>query len=181
MTAGQRWLFAVLCIVSLAAGLHGGTRLFQRAFGHEKMRKADVILSTGTRTALTARETCPIPLPATASNVQYAVWSFGTVTQSWTRFDAPMTDCLAHAESMVQPFRNRDGYAVTATPIAEDTGVLCVLDPTAVDLSWFQACQSATGLVFRVSGGRAPVIWVDTNRGSFYCEVKNACHSLSPQ
>ena len=67
------------------------------------------------------------------------------------------------------------------TPIPEDTGVLCVRDPTEVDLSWFEACQSATGPVFRVDGGRAPVIWVDTERGVFYCEVKNNLHSLSPR
>ena len=85
------------------------------------------------------------------------------------------------AEEMVRPFRNRDGYTVTTTPIPEDTGVLCVLDPTEVDLSWFEACQSATGSIFRVDGGRAPVIWVYTERGVFYCEVKNDLHSLSPQ
>jgi hypothetical protein len=79
---------------------------------------------------------------------------------------------------MMNPFRHREGYAVTRTPISEDTGVLCVLDPTEVDLSWFEECQESTGSVFRADGGRAPVIWVDTDRGRFYCEVKNACHSM---
>ena len=82
---------------------------------------------------------------------------------------------------MLAGYTDREGWAATATSIAEDTGVLCVLDPTEVDLSWFEDCQSASGTVFRVTGGRAPVIWVDTSRGSFYCEVKNDLQSLSPQ
>lgn len=168
-----------LILLVVIGSLCWGAITVKRRIGRPEIRKADVFLSTKLQTADEMREPCPTPIPDTASNVQYAVWSFGEVTQSWIRFEAPAADCLAHATSMVQHFRNREGYAVTATPIAEDTGVLCVLDPTEVDLSWFEDCQDATGLVFRVSGGRAPVIWVDTNRGVFYCEVKNECHSLS--
>lgn len=181
MTAPRKWGIVVLCVVLLTAGLYCAAWWIHLGIGGGEIRKADVILSSAAPAGMTVRELCPIPLPATASNVCYAVWSFGEVTQSWTRFEAPVADCLAHAESLVQPFRNRDGYTVTSTPISEDTGVLCVLDPSEVDLSWFDDCQSATGVVFRVSGGRAPVIWVETNRGGFYCEVKNECHSLSPQ
>jgi len=150
------------------------------SIGVPEIRKAEVILSIVPQSREEAQDECPIPLPETATNVQYAVWSFGEVLQSWIRFEAPPADCLTHAESMVGSFRAREGYSVTTTPIAEDTGVLCVLDPTEVDLSWFEDCQTATGSIFRVIGGRAPVIWVDTQGGVFYCEVKNACHSLSP-
>ena len=144
------------------------------------IRRAGVVYGIEPRTVAESEDSCPIPLPNTASNVQYAVWSFGQVTQAWIRFEAPVADCLAHAEEMVQPFRNRENYTVTTTRIPEDTGVLCVLDPSEVDLSWFEPSQSATGPIFRVEGGRAPVIWVDTEWGTFYCEVKNECHSLSP-
>lgn len=163
-----------------ALGLWMSALTIKRWISAAEIRRADVLQSTGFKTVEEARSACPIPLPASASNVRYAVWSFGEVTQSWIRFEAPVTDCLAHAESLVSPFRNRDGFAVATTPIPEDTGVLCVLDPAEVDLTWFEDCQRADGPVFRVTGGRAPVIWVDTNRGCFYCEVKNECHSLSP-
>lgn len=69
---------------------------------------------------------------------------------------------------------------MNVSSIAGDTGVVCVLDPTEVDLSWFTPNQTS-GQVFRVGGGRAPVIWVDTNLGTFYCEVKNDLHSLCPK
>ncbi len=179
MFGPEKNVFAFLAAAVLAVGLGLGAVTIKRTIVRPEIRQADVLLSIQPQTVDEARAACPIPLPASASNVQYAVWSFGQVTQSWTRFEASPADCLAHAESMVQPFRHRDGYTVTTTPIGEDTGVLCVLDPTEVDLSWFEACQSATGQVFRVNGGRAPVIWVDTRRGSFYCEVKNALHCLS--
>jgi len=169
-----------LMILIVAGGLCMSVLTIKRWIGMPGIRKADVALSVVPQSREEAQEGCPIPLPESAANVQYAVWSFGEVLQSWIRFEAPPADCLAHAESMVQPFRNRDGFTVTKTPIAEDTGVLCVLDPVEVDLSWFEDCRSATGTVFRVTGGRAPVIWVDTQHGVFYCEVKNACHSLSP-
>lgn len=171
---------AVLSVGVVAGGLCLSAVTFKRWMGIPGIRKADVVLSITPQAVDEARAGCPIPLPDSAHKVQYAVWSFGEVTQSWVRFEAPVPDCLAHAERMVQPFRDRDGYAVTTTPIVEDTGVLCVLDPTEVNLTWFEECQKAPGTIFRVSGGRAPVIWVDTGRGVFYCEIKNECHSLSP-
>jgi len=180
MNSVRNWGLACLLGLVVVGGLYVSVLTIRRWIGMPDVRRADVILSAIPQSRAEAQGGCPIPLPETASNIQYAVWSFGEVVQSWTRFEAPTADCLAHAESMVRPFRNRDGYAVTMIPIAEDTGVLCVLDPTEVDLSWFADCQTATGLIFRVTGGRAPVIWVDTGRGVFYCEVKNECHSLSP-
>lgn len=171
-------LLLLTALVSM--GLWMSALTIRKWIGTPEIRRAHVLLSSEIGAVDENWSACPIPLPASASNVEYAVWSFGEVTQSWIRFDAPVKDCLTHAESLVQPFRNRDGFTVTATPIPEDTGVLCVLDPAEVDLSWFEDCRSADGPVFRVTGGRAPVIWVDTNRGTFYCEVKNECHSLSP-
>jgi hypothetical protein len=104
----------------------------------------------------------------------------GSVTQSWIRFEAPPEVSLRHAESMLEQYGEREGWSVATAPISGDTGVVCVLDPTEVDLSWFEPAD-LPGTVFRVTGGRAPVIWVDTNRGTFYCEVKNNLHSLSPK
>lgn len=145
------------------------------------LRKADVVHRIEPQTFTAAEETCPIPLPGSASNVQHAVWSFGQVTQVWVRFEAPVADCLNHAQQMVQPYSEKDGWTVTTTTLADDPGLLCVLDPTAVDLSWFDLDEIAGGLVFRVDGGRAPVIWADTNRGGFYCEQKNSRHSMDPR
>ena len=180
MLSTRHFGLVTILIAVVAGGLCLSVLTLKRWIGMPKLRRADVTASITPQSAQAARAGCPIPLPDAASNVQYAVWSFGEVEQSWTRFEAPAAVCLAHAESMVQPFRSLQGYAVTTTPIAEDTGVLCVLDPTEVDLTWFDDCRSATGSVFRVTGGRAPVIWVDTENGVFYCEVKNECHSLSP-
>ena len=180
MLSSRKFGLGALLIAVVAGGLCLSVLTIQRWIGVPELRRADVVMSIIPQPAEEARPGCPIPLPETAANVQYAVWSFGEVVQSWIRFEAPVADCLAHAESLVAPFPDLEGYAVTTTPIADDTGVLCVLDPTEVDLTWFDDCQDATGMVFRVTGGRAPVIWVDTENGVFYCEVKNECHSLSP-
>jgi hypothetical protein len=180
MSGSRKFQFAALSVVVVIVGLCASAFTIQRWLAPPEIRKPEVILSIAPQSREEAKEGCPIPLPASASNVQYAVWSFGEVQQSWIRFEAPVADCLAHAENLVQPFRSREGYTVTTNPIPEDTGVLCVLDPTEVDLSWFENCQDSTGPIYRVAGGRAPVIWVDTQRGVLYCEVKNECHSLSP-
>ena len=180
MLSDRKIGLGVFVFVALVVGLCLGVLTVERLIGMPELRKAELVLSIAPQTAEEARPDCPIPLPDAARNVQFAVWSFGEVIQSWTRFEAPVSECLNHAEAMVEPFKKLEGYAVSTTPIPEDTGVLCVLDPTEVNLSWFADCQSADGPVFRVTGGRAPVIWVDTNNGIFYCEVKNECHSLSP-
>jgi hypothetical protein len=160
-------------------GLCLGAAWLLRQMTPPEVRKPEVTQSLTPRSRSIAKGRCPIPLPDSANNVQYAVWSFGQVTQSWIRFEAPVEESLQHAQAMLKAYDNREEVTVTTTPIAEDTGVLCVLDPTEVDLSWFDDCQSVSGSVFRVWGDRAPVIWVDTNRGTFYCEVKNERHSMS--
>lgn len=181
MPVARKLGFTALSIALLAVGLCWVVMQANSPSRLPDVRKAEVTHRITPQTRAVAQERCPIPLPESASNVQYAVWSFGQVTQSWVRFEAPATDCLNHAQQMVQPYAERDGWTATSTTIADDPGLLCVLDPTAVDLSWFDLDDSSAGRVFRVSGGRAPVIWVDTNKNAFYCEIKNLLHSMSPR
>jgi len=153
-----------------------------RIVQHERsavIREPNVFIATDAPAEAKPSAECAIAVPPGASNLQYALWSYGQVTQSWIRFEAPSEVCLAHAERLVQPYEGREGWTVTRGAMSNDPGVICVLDPTEVDLSWFDLDRSGEGRVYRVSGGRAPVIWVDTKRGCFYCEVKNDLHCLS--
>jgi hypothetical protein len=173
------WFLGFSLTLAAVAAAWGVVRIIQ----HERsavIRQPSVLVAKGRPETTVPAADCPIPVPTEARNLQYAVWSYGQVTQSWIRFEAPPDVCLAHAERLIQPFEEREGWAVSRAAMSNDPGVICVLDPTEVDLSWFDLDRSGEGRVYRVNGGRAPVIWVDTGRGHFYCEVKNACHSLSP-
>lgn len=162
------WIVLGTLVIALALGV--GTL----AWRFPGIRKPRVIESLGAETLHTARVRCPIPLPDTARNIQYIMWSYGSSTQAFVRFDAPVSDCLTHAETLMAPHRDQQDASVTATNVVEDAPPLCILDPTEVDLSWFDLASFSGGVVFGVADSRAPMVWVDTNRGRFYYEAKNA-------
>lgn len=180
MPVDRKWTLTIGFMLAVTVGLCVGVVRLIDWFTLPDIRRPSVRQTLVPLSLDDARLSCPIPLPPGASNIQYAVWSMGSVTQSWIRFEAPNDVCLNHAADMLESYGARDGWGLDARPIANDTGVVCVLDPTEVDLSWFEPA-GLTGTVLRVTGGRAPVIWVDTNANAFYCEIKNDLQSLSPK
>lgn len=162
--------FGVLGLVVVLFARHH----INHGWGTPAIRKPLVHQSPGPQALKAAREHCPIPLPDSASNVQYVHWSFGSATQAFVRFEAPVSDCLTHAESLLAAHHDEQDASVTATRAVEEPPLLCVLDPTEVDLSWFDLAEFSGGVVFGVADSRAPMVWVDTNHGRFYYEAKNA-------
>jgi hypothetical protein len=119
-------------------------------------------------TAAHLRADCPISLPETATNIQYAVWSLWKASQTFVRFDAPTSVCLEHARNVLQPYSQRAGVSVSSTYVIGPLPAPFVISPKDLTVTWFDLPRFSAGMVFEVSGGRAPSVWVDTNRGCFY-------------
>ena len=111
---------------------------------------------------------CPIPLPASAHDVQYA-WVAGGLQycMQYVRFEAPVADCFAHARLMFSKFgKNDPNYKIpeffpTDHPIRP---------PTCPDLhtEWFDVETMPEGVVTPEGSSNGPQIWIDTKRGVFY-------------
>lgn len=129
------------------------------------------VIKTGAPLSLTAariRGDCPISLPETATNIQYAVWSLWQASQTFVRFDAPVSDCLEHAMTILRPYAQRPSVSIASTNVIGPLPAPFVVSPTDSTVPWFDLPSFTAGMLFDVGGERAPTVWVDTNRGCFY-------------
>jgi hypothetical protein len=113
-----------------------------------------------------ARPNCPIPLPDSATHIQYSAWSRWIAHETYVRFEAPTSDCLEHASKVLQPYAKEYGSSVVSSiavsppdefPKSEESGP-----------RWFDLGRFSGGVVFGLSNHWGPVVWVDTNRQCFY-------------
>jgi hypothetical protein len=132
--------------------------------------KAGVIQTSAplSLTAARTRPDCPISLPETATNIQYAVWSLWKASQTFVRFDAPISDCLEHADMIMQPYAQRAGVSVASTNVVGPLPAPFIVSPKDLTVPWFDLPRFSAGVQFEISDGRGPTVWVDTNRGCFY-------------
>ena len=139
--------------------------------------KAGVLQTPGplSLTDVRSRSDCPIPLPDAATNIQYAVWSLWQASQTFVRFDAPVSDCLTHAETVMEPFAQRAAAGIASTNIVGPLPAPSVLSPRDLSVAGFDLPRFSAGIRFQMVDGRAPTVWVDTNRGCFYYEW-NRCY-----
>ena len=112
---------------------------------------------------------CPIPLPASAHDVQYA-WVAGDLQycMQYVHFKAPVADCFAHARLMfsklgrrsipITRFRNSSQQTI---PFVRQPVLIC----TPNGLTW-RPCLKASSPPRAVVTGEQ--IWIDTKRGVFY-------------
>ncbi len=125
------------------------------------------VLQTRSPVSVTvARGGCPIPLPDSAKNIQYAAWSRWVAHETYVRFEAPASDCLAHAKAVLQPYADELSDSVVSEDVSGPPGGFHVSDELAI--RWFDISRFTKGVVFRLSKPHGPVVWVDTNRECFY-------------
>lgn len=86
------------------------------------------------------------------------------------RFEAPVADCIAHAEHCLAMHNAEQHMKVNQTlrPIKRIEGVLQNTEPLSVP--WFDPSSIRTGLVGGDTGG-GPRIWIDTEKGVFYWQL----------
>lgn len=113
-----------------------------------------------------ARKDCPIPLPDTAKNIQYAAWSQWIAHETYVRFDAPASDCLTQATAVLQPYAQQFGSSVVSREVSGPPESFHASDK--LDVQWFDIGKFTKGVVFQLSDHHGPAVWVDTNRQCFY-------------
>jgi len=117
-----------------------------------------------------------ISFPPGASNVQYAVFSWGRAFGVAVRYEAPALECIRHAESLLLKGSPTETTAIERTPITGPIDFVPTVDTVSKDgkvetleLSWFDLKNFGSGLqMSRSNQLSGPVIWVDTNRNVFY-------------
>lgn len=122
--------------------------------------------------SLAEAKQCPIPLPKSAHNIQYAEHADWQILDRFVRFEAPPQDCIAEAKAILA----EDEKAGSRIPESDRTFHPAATLPTAgseyfKDLSWFDACKLPQSPHWLEIGGDAdiePHIWIDQDRGVFY-------------
>src|SRR6266496_234439 len=104
----------VVIVVLLAAVLVTLGVCWRRQRAPFENMKAGVKQTAGPLARSAARAGCPISLPESATNIQYAVWSLWQASQTFVRFEAPPSDCLEHARTTLQPYTQRAGVSITS-------------------------------------------------------------------
>ena len=131
--------------------------------------KAGVIETSAPVSVDVARIRCPIPLPDSATNIQYVVWSLWRSSQTFVRFEAPVSDCLQHAITLLQG----NSGIIVQTNITGPLVMPFVLSRKDVNITWFDLPKFSAGVSFGMTNAHAPKISVDTNRGCFYYELND--------
>jgi len=110
-----------------------------------------------------------MPLPLSAHNVQYASSALWQNGESYVRFEAPVADCYALAKTIFTDHAKENSRYVipkfqpVSHPEREKSHDLRI--------DWFDIDQISKGVVAGTGWGWEPKVWIDEERGIFYCEV----------
>jgi len=168
--ASKRWLTfrrvlvgAVVLILLAALGLF--------LYVNHLLHSPTVWQTSGPVTLQEASGRCPIPLPATAKNIQYAAYSHWAAYEAFVRFEAPATDCLAHVDAIIKMSPPYD-HPIKLMPIDPSCLVLKMSDlPSAMKTSWFDLQRIKRGQWGGGGGSYWPQVWVDEDNGVFYYHI----------
>jgi hypothetical protein len=110
---------------------------------------------------------CNIPLPESASNVQYALYCDGWMSGCfYARFEAPVADCYTHAKT-IYAAHAKDAQQNAKIPKLKPVNHPLREQNTDIRLDWFDNDRISKG-VESDSDDSEPKIWIDEERGIFY-------------
>ena len=113
------------------------------------------------------RKVFPPGVPDSAKNIHYAVYAEYVAFLECVRFDAPVDDCIAHAQQVLAQFNAQHPNAQIQglRPIKE---TVMIDEQSPLSLPWFDPQSIKTGLVGGERGSHQPSIWIDAEKGIFY-------------
>jgi hypothetical protein len=122
--------------------------------------------------SLVEAKQCPIPLPKSAHDIQYAAYADWQILDCYVRFEASPQDCLAEAKALLA----QDEKTGSRIPESDRTFRPAVTVPSPSsryfkDLSWFdigQLLEKPRCLEIGGDNDIEPHIWIDQDRGVFY-------------
>jgi len=127
--------------------------------------------TTGPLTREKALKHCPISLPSTARNIQYASFNSGLqAAEMFVRFEAPVPDCYACAQTLFARRAKDDSrYSI---PVFRTTAHPESIESTNhLQTSWFDTDRTSKWVVAGRGSSWEPKVWIDTEAGIFYYYV----------
>jgi len=115
--------------------------------------------SAGPLTIGQAKSHSPIALPSSAKNVRIATYHHWIAAVMYVRFEAPVSDCIAHAK-LVNP-------GATEMPLVIDA-FSRPSNPGFHDITPFDERGIKHGVTFGTGGPGEPSIAIDLDQGIFY-------------
>lgn len=146
-----------------------------RTLPHGIVAEGSIVYTTTPLTVHQARECLRYPFPDTAAKIQYASYREGVAVNDVLRFEAPVADCLAAAQEIIdRHVRERPDLVNCATHGSTAT-LPTTSGPPGLPLSapWFTPHQIQNGQAFGWHGSHCPTIYVDTDRGVLYYELSD--------
>lgn len=128
------------------------------------------IVSDKPQTYNQARKHCPIALPPTASEIQYALYGDWQIADQHVKFRAPVKDCIDNARLVLA--ENKKHHPQRHSDFDQDLELVTKpVSPTSIffrRLPWFDTVTITKGGSLGGDGDMQPHIWLDTERGIFY-------------
>jgi len=107
------------------------------------------------------------PLPASCSNIYYAVYGDWQAYVEVVRFQAAVTDCIKHVDVVTAwdnaTYKRTNSYSRGSIKSVQHQGCAW-LDPVA----WFDPDKITNGIYAGQEGSHLPQMWIDEDRGLFY-------------
>lgn len=122
--------------------------------------------------SLAESKQCPIPLPKSAHNIQYAAYADWQILDCYVRFEATPQDCLAEAKAILaQDEKTGSRIPESDRKFRPATSVPSYSTQYFKDLSWFDMGRLPQDRQILEIGGDndiEPHIWIDQDRGVLY-------------
>jgi hypothetical protein len=109
------------------------------------------------------------PLPPTCRNVTYAAYADWQIGGTFVRFEAPVTDCLTHVDTVIAWY-DRNSKVTSRflrAQIGPDGNFPQEFKMKGVEITWFDVHRIKKGLHV-AAGSQKPQMWVDLDLGVFY-------------
>jgi len=158
-------IFTLIIIIVITA-----VSFYLNPFSH---MKAYVLITPSPVSLDSAKKECPISLPSSASNIQYGIWSLWQASMTYVRFEAPVRDCLEHAEKGL--YEDAKAYGLKNATIVSSTNFPEPEPPNTLDdfdVDWFDVKNLSNGIKFELEpwlrAGGSPIVYIDQERGIFY-------------
>lgn len=107
------------------------------------------------------------PLPSSCSNVCYAMYADWQAYTRMVRFEAPVTDCVAHIDVALK-WDDRMYHRTNSYTRTRVQRVPAVSAGWLKSAKWFDPDKITDGIYVGPSGSHVPEIWVDLTKGVFY-------------
>lgn len=134
----------------------------------------DTVRQDKSMTADYARQIgCPIPLPDGAHNVHFAAYHRWLQYEAYVRFEADPQTCKDHVKTVVEANAQQYHFA------SQNINLIPISYPPPIEfgsrlgnLKWFNIHTIVDGFMRKGAISYDPDIWIDDDRGIFYCRIK---------